>query len=81
MASRAQLVDITPTVLALLSMPAVEDMDGRVLQELFSGAWRSAYPRRRIATYDTEGWQQQSPIASDVDEEIMERLRALGYIE
>lgn len=31
----AQLVDIAPTILRLLGQPAPEDMDGRVLEELF----------------------------------------------
>jgi predicted AlkP superfamily phosphohydrolase/phosphomutase len=76
-----QLADIAPTVLALLGLPAAEDMDGRVLDELFTEEWRAAYPRERVPTYDTEGWREQAPIASNVDEELMERLRALGYVE
>jgi predicted AlkP superfamily phosphohydrolase/phosphomutase len=76
-----RLVDIAPTVLALLGIPAAEDMDGRVMDELFTEEWRAASPRERIPTYDTEGWREQTPIASSVDEELMERLRGLGYVE
>lgn len=78
-----QLADITPTVLALLGLPAGEDMSGRVLEEIFTPEWQAAYPRERIPTYDTPGWREegQVPVASEVDQELMERLHALGYLE
>jgi predicted AlkP superfamily phosphohydrolase/phosphomutase len=76
-----RLIDLAPTVLALLGLPAAEDMPGRVLDELFTEDWRDAYPKERVPTYDTEGWTPQAPIASDVDEELMQRLHALGYLE
>jgi predicted AlkP superfamily phosphohydrolase/phosphomutase len=79
----AELADITPTVLALLGMPAGEDMDGRVLEELFTPEWRSSYPADRIASYDTPDWlaaRDRTPVPSDADEELLERLEALGYM-
>jgi len=79
-----ELVDITPTVLALLGLQVAEDMDGRVLDELFDEPWRRAYPRTKVPTYDTPEWlaaRDTAPIASEVDAELMERLRGLGYIE
>ncbi len=76
-----ELVDVTPTVLALLDLPAAADMDGRVLEEIFTPEWRRSYPRERVPTYDTEGWREQSPIESEFDEELLERLRKLGYLE
>ena len=76
-----RLMDVAPTALALLGIPAAEDMDGRVLEELFLPGWRETYPRERIDTYDTEDWSPQAPIASEVDEELLKRLRTLGYIE
>ncbi len=75
------LVDIAPTILATLALPAAADMDGRALEEIFPKGWRSSYPKERVPTYDTENWREQSPIPSDVDEELMNRLRALGYVE
>jgi predicted AlkP superfamily phosphohydrolase/phosphomutase len=82
--SSARLVDVAPTVLALLGMPAADDMDGRVLDELFTDAWRRAYPDRRVPTYDTPEWlaaRERTPLPSGVDAALMERLRGLGYIE
>jgi predicted AlkP superfamily phosphohydrolase/phosphomutase len=76
-----ELVDITPTVLALLGLPAARDMDGRVLDEIFTTEWHRSYPRERIETYDTAGWQEQRPIPSEADEGLFQRLKKLGYVE
>jgi predicted AlkP superfamily phosphohydrolase/phosphomutase len=76
-----RLVDVTPTILALLGLPGAKDMDGRVLDELFTEAWRKGRPNDEIDTYDTDDWREQSPLASDVDEELMRRLKTLGYLE
>ncbi|HET9886493.1 MAG TPA: alkaline phosphatase family protein [bacterium] len=78
---QVRLVDIAPTVLALLDMDGAQDMDGRVVEELFPKAWQKAYPKEQVATYDTGDWQAQTPIPSDVDEELMNRLKALGYVK
>ncbi len=77
----ASLVDVAPTVLALLDVKGAADMDGRVLDEILSKGWQAAYTKEKVPTYDTENWREQMPIPSEVDEELMNRLRALGYVE
>lgn len=76
-----RLVDIAPTVLALLGLKGAADMDGRVVEEMMPKGWREMYPREKVPTYDTDDWQNQTPIPSEVDEELMTRLRALGYVK
>ncbi len=81
---RARLMDIAPTVLALLGLPVADDMDGVVLEDLFTEGWRRGYPRDTVPTYDTAEWLASRggrPEASGVDDALMERLRGLGYIE
>jgi predicted AlkP superfamily phosphohydrolase/phosphomutase len=83
-ADDAELADITPTVLALLGLPVAEDMDGRILDELFTETWREKRPAARIATYDTAEWleaRDRTPVPSDADAELLERLEALGYLD
>lgn len=79
-----RLVDIAPTALALLGLRTADDMDGRVVDELFTEEWRRARRRDTIPTYDTAEWlaaRERTPLASAVDGQILERLRGLGYIE
>jgi len=75
------LLDVTPTLLALAGLSPAADMPGRVLTE----ALDFRPPSRTVATYET-GTQTASnapPGATDsaVDPAILERLRALGYLD
>jgi predicted AlkP superfamily phosphohydrolase/phosphomutase len=80
--TRPRLVDLAPTILALLGLPVADDMDGRVLDEMFRSEWRERRPQDTVETYDTEEWRERSaPLASEVDAELMRRLKALGYLE
>jgi arylsulfatase A-like enzyme len=81
----ASVLDITPTILALCGMPVAEDMDGRVLTEAIDASFLRAHPVRSVETYESgnessEG-ESHEPIESPIDDEVRERLRALGYIE
>ena len=81
------ILDVTPTLLALLGIPLGLDMDGRVLD----GAFRSLSGTQRpapIATHDTKQWlaaragqAPPGPTTSDAEAERLEQLRALGYIQ
>ena len=77
--------DVTPTVLHLMGLPVPEDMDGRVLTEIFTPEFK-AKPVQPGPALDfwtdggAEGFQDQVMSKEDEDE-IRERLEALGYIE
>jgi len=75
--------DVTPTLLYLLGLPAGKDMEGDVLASIFTREFREQHPLRYIDTYDEVGGRKASgeAIRSPVDEELRERLRALGYLE
>ena len=72
------LVDLAPTVLALLGLPAAEDMPGRVLTE----ALEIPTIPERIASYETGEREEREGVARDaeVDQAVLERLEALGYL-
>jgi Flp pilus assembly protein TadD len=74
---RPTLVDITPTVLALLGLPAARDMPGRVLSEALTVS-----EPVRIASYETN-LPQRADAKGDpaADPAILEHLRSLGYLE
>lgn len=78
------VLDITPTVLALYGLPVADDMDGRVLVEAIEADFLESKPVTRIDTYEHESapaGKSDEPIESSVDDQVRERLRALGYIE
>ncbi|MCK4915439.1 MAG: hypothetical protein KAS89_04670, partial [Candidatus Eisenbacteria sp.] len=81
----ASVLDITPTILALCGLPVAEDMDGSVLTEAIDRDFLRAHPVRTIETYELEleptDAADREPIESPIDDEVRERLRALGYIE
>jgi hypothetical protein len=76
----ASVIDITPTLLALLEVPVGKDMPGRVLLEPLQPAPRL----RTVDTHDTSEWREArrgvDPKA-DHEPERLEQLRALGYID
>jgi predicted AlkP superfamily pyrophosphatase or phosphodiesterase len=67
--------DVTPTVLAWLGLPVAEDMDGAPAPFLDVGEVE------RIASYGTLAPGRQDARPSGAEEEILEELESLGYIE
>ena len=77
----ASVMDIAPTVLHLLGLPAARDMGGRILTEMFAPGSPGSRPLRRIPTYQPDGPRQPLlPEKTEADEKILEELRTLGYI-
>jgi hypothetical protein len=79
----ANVLDLTPTILALLGEPVGRDMDGFVLTGLIDEGHLADYPVTYLDTYerDDEPEQSDEPIESALDDAIREELRSLGYIE
>ncbi|HEU5179373.1 MAG TPA: alkaline phosphatase family protein [Candidatus Polarisedimenticolia bacterium] len=77
----ADVLDITPTILALLGMPVAEDMKGRVLKEILQPDFLERYPVKTIASYEEHLKHELiSPTDGD-DPEKLDLLRSLGYIK
>ena len=82
--SGATLLDITPTVLNLLGLPAAEDMDGKTLTHVLGDRWWT--PPAPIPSWEeVEGEagmhskdKQEDPFAA---REALRQLVELGYIE
>jgi predicted AlkP superfamily phosphohydrolase/phosphomutase/Flp pilus assembly protein TadD len=77
--TQARQIDITPTLLHLLGLPAANDMPGRILTEAFDDGRE---PLERIASYET-GTNPRQPADDDagVSSEVLAHLEALGYLE
>jgi len=78
------VIDITPTILALLGVPVGRDMYGVPLHDVIESSWLEESPIEFVATHDTREWlaARRARIKSAVDEdERIEQLRSLGYIK
>lgn len=71
------ILDVAPTILSLAGLPTAKDMPGRVLVEGLTLAPTIA----PVATYETGPTNARDAVAdAGADEEIMEKLHALGYV-
>lgn len=78
----ATVLDVTPTVLALLGLPVPQDMPGRALAALVP-AGGAARPPAQLASFEVLPRAERDAsvrVASKEDEERLRELVALGYI-
>lgn len=75
----ASLLDIAPTILALLDLPISEELPGRVLESAFEPG--SLGQPLRVSDY---GWFEPGALevqrSQAVEEEFLEQMKALGYV-
>jgi predicted AlkP superfamily pyrophosphatase or phosphodiesterase len=76
----AGLLDVLPTLFTLLDVPLSMDLEGRVLEQAFDPAWALDHRPRFVDQYQATG-APRGPDASEVDPNVLERLRSLGYID
>jgi len=79
---QASVLDLAPTILALLGLPVPKDMSGRVLKEIIDPGFLARHPVRSIRSYDD--WMSRQPVSTSgppaAEQEKLEMLRSLGYI-
>jgi len=71
--------DIAPTVLHLAGLPTSRELEGRVLEDALSPAFRAAHPVRTVASYGRR--VAGRPAESAFDRDMLEQLRSLGYVQ
>lgn len=76
----ARLIDMAPTILHLLAQPVPDDMDGRVLEELFEPAFITRSPVK-VRVGEAFDDRQETDYTDEEAAVVEERLKALGYIE
>ncbi len=76
----ARIVDLAPTILYALGQPVPDDMDGRVLTELFEEAFVHANVPMMTKAAEVMSGDEELIDRSGDDDLILERLRGLGYV-
>jgi len=77
----ANILDVAPTLLYAMGLPICDDMDGRVLEEIFMPEYRQAHDIRLESTQRVEQRESVAATYSQEEEEAMlQRLRDLGYL-
>ncbi|MBD3334261.1 MAG: hypothetical protein GF355_01990, partial [Candidatus Eisenbacteria bacterium] len=77
---QASILDVAPTILRALGLPVAEDLDGQVAEWAFTPQWLAENPQISVEAYAPRGGgealEPQAP-----NEELLEQLRSLGYIQ
>lgn len=76
----AHIEDISPTLIHLMGHPVPDDMDGKVLAGIFTEAFMEANQVRFTEAVESEELQEAEMTDSE-REEMLDRLRNLGYID
>lgn len=76
----ASLTDIAPTVLYWMGLPVPADMDGRPLVEIMTADHAASHSVEIGADASTGAPVDRREYGADEEEEIMDRLRDLGYM-
>lgn len=78
----ANVYDIAPTILHIFNIAVPEDMDGKVLKEIFTP--ESELARREIRYHAAAGSRaeekERERVSPEEEEKVKKRLRSLGYI-
>ena len=70
---------MTPTVLHMLGLPRSRELDGQVLEAAFTDAFRREHPLRTVDSYGRR--PPSRPADSAFDQDVLEQLKSLGYIQ
>ena len=77
---RASILDLGPTILYHLGLPVPDDMDGHVLVQAFREECLRARPIELSAAESNATNEAYGDLSEHEEEEIKDRLRALGYL-
>ena len=78
----ATVYDIFPTLLASMELPVAEDIEGRVLQDIFCPAAWEASHQTTVASYDTgERYLPEVAKPPELNRDLLDQLESLGYLQ
>jgi len=75
----AGLLDVLPTLLYLLDLPLARDLEGKVLEDALDPDFVRGHRPNFVDSYGTPGRIPEAD-QTELDRNVLERLRSLGYI-
>ena len=75
------ILDVAPILLYALGLPVPEDLEGRVRMELFEPAFARAHPVVMGEPTEPPEVFPAHPAEREEEEQVLARLKALGYLE
>ncbi len=76
----ASILDVAPTVLALMGLPRAADMPGKPLADAFEPDVVASFSTETVATLDRKREERAAAANEAASEETMKKLEALGYL-
>jgi predicted AlkP superfamily phosphohydrolase/phosphomutase len=76
----ARIIDYAPTILHTFGVGVPSDMDGRVLEEIFTDEYMTSNPVRRLEAVEYDAVEAAAAMTDEESQEIRDRLRGLGYL-
>jgi arylsulfatase A-like enzyme len=74
------LIDLAPTIYALMGVPSPRDLDGEVLHQAFGPNLEMA-PRYESDLLDSSKVRAERAYSPEDEALVMEQLRNLGYVD
>src|SRR4030095_1397825 len=79
--SAASVLDVAPTLLALFGLPVARDTVGQPLTEILDAGFVAQHPVAWIDSYGgIRSQTAEAAVASARGQDVIEKLRSLGYI-
>ena len=72
--------DVAPTILYALGIPVSRELPGRPRTDLLDSAFVARVPVRVVETYGRRIVAPRPPGATGLDQDVLDRLRSLGYV-
>ena len=76
----AEIVDLAPSILYLLDLPVLREMDGKVLESALAARSLEEAPIRYVEE-ESPGFRPEEVYTENEEEELKERLRSLNYLK